>query len=84
MRKFLAIKIDCTLNMYIFPRPRLKRRSPGLAPERGGRGKAHRETAAFSIFLLVVGSIPGWSKKMKKYCFFIFLFFFISSQINVR
>jgi len=49
MRKFSAIKINCTLNMY-FPRPRLKRRSPGLAPERG-RGKADRETAVFAIFV---------------------------------
>ena len=49
MRKFLAIKINCTLNTY-FPRPRLKRRTFLDWPPSGGRGKAYRETAAFAIF----------------------------------
>jgi hypothetical protein len=30
MRKFLAMNVNCTLNMY-FPHPRLKRRSPETA-----------------------------------------------------
>jgi hypothetical protein len=83
MRKFLAIKIDCTLNMYIF----LVRDLSGAVrdwPPSGGRGKAHRETAAFSIFLLVVRSIPGWSKNEKVRFLFYYYYFFISSQINVR
>jgi hypothetical protein len=63
MRKFLAIKINCTLNMH-FPRPRLKRRSPGLAPERGTREGASRNSR-FCHFLKVVGSNPGWSKNEK-------------------
>ena len=63
MRKFLAIKINCTLNTY-FPRPRLKRRTPGLAPERGTREGVSRNSR-FCHFLKVVGSNPGWSKNEK-------------------
>ena len=73
MRKFLAIKFNCTLNMH-FPRPRLKRRSPGLAPERGTREGASRNSR-FCHFFEGHGFKPGWSKNEKVLFFLDFLLF---------
>ena len=75
MRKFLAIKIDCTLNMYIFPRPRIKRRSPGLAPERGTREGASRNSRFFHFFV-GRGFDPRLEQKNEKVLFFLFFYFF--------
>jgi len=83
MRKFSAIKINCTLNMY-FPRPRLKRRTFLDWPPSGGRGNVH-ESVVFAIFLVVVGSNPGGAMKQKSAIFsFFFLFFTRKSQITTQ
>jgi hypothetical protein len=66
--------------MY-FPRPRLKRRTFLDWPPSGGRGIVH-ETVVFAIFLLVVGSIPGWSKN-EKVLFFLFFFFFFARKSQI-
>ena len=73
MRKFSAIKINCTLNMY-FPRPRLKRRSPGLAPERGTREGGSRNSR-FCHFFVGRGFDPRLEQKWKSAVFFFFLLF---------
>ena len=73
MRKFLAIKINCTLNMY-FPRPRLKRRSPGLAPDRGTREGGSRNSR-FCHFFVGRGFDPRLEQKWKSAVFFFFLLF---------
>jgi hypothetical protein len=61
MRKILAIKINCTLNMY-FPRPRLKRRTFLDWPPSGGRGNVH-ETVVFAIFFVGRGFDPRLEQK---------------------
>jgi hypothetical protein len=66
--------------MY-FPRPRLKRRTFLDWPPSGGRGNVH-ETVVFAIFLLVVGSIPGWSEN-EKVLFFSFSFNFFANKCQI-
>ncbi len=80
MRKFLAIKINCTLNMY-FPRLPPKLLKLGQVPDVGTRADAAL-TSGFAIFLLVVGSIPGWSKN-EKVLFFSFSFNFFANKCQI-
>ena len=80
MRKFSAIKINCTLNIYF---PRLATQAPhfsGLASERGTRERAWN--GRFCHFFGGRGFKPGRGHETKK-CYFFF-FSFRSSRGKVR
>ena len=81
MRKFLAIKINCTLNMY-FPRLPPKLLKLGQVPCRGNESGGNFDIR-FCHFFDVVGSNPVWCMKRKSAFFSFFLFFFArKSQIT--
>jgi len=81
MRKFLAIKINCTLNMY-FPRLPPKLLKLGQVPDVGTRADAAL-TSGFAIFWMVVGSNPAWGMKRKS-AFFSFFFFFFARKRQIK
>ena len=73
MRKFLAIKINNTLNMY-FPRLPPKLLKLGQVPCRGNESGGNFDIR-FCHFFDVVGSNPVWCMKRKSVFFFFFSFF---------
>jgi len=62
--------------MY-FPRLKLKRRSPGLAPEL----EAHREIAVLVIFCR--SWVRSQAEMKKCWCFFSFFFYFFANKCQI-